>query len=1175
MTSPGTSSMDLTEKTSATENNDSNKTAAETNEKFEKFNEEKKRRANLRQMRMLNMAPKRPDANEFKKLDSSIKKTTALRRKLVKITSENEDQLLKEMTTLNLTRYINEIVTAILATPLRIIDVPSAVKICSLLHQMYTDFSSEFLPALRKMVLPANKQDDLQRKRSALRLLIELFVCGMFNDANGSIFCSTLEAYNDDFDKDQQSSILLILNFVRYGKSDLLGIKSDSGGRVIVSDDEKQPINNNEMEDDFEPLLSKELQTKLNNTINASYTKIGNYLITLHTDLRNLEKQNHEIEMTKGEVSAEATAEYQKQRSIYEKTVANVTSLSELLQLPFPKLPVEKKMARVEIQSAFKSTTSAGALKPGSLIWEDEGMRLFYEDLHNLALIVHPALLGPINKETEEVPTKEGETTAEPEATGGGPPTVPRKPPTTTAEEKVTEEPEEVLEPSQQEAFNQFVQKLDTMMSPSIVDQMAIDFCYLSKRGNKKRLVNALFSVNRNKLDIIPYYARLVATLNPWMKEIGPGLVAKLETEFKQLYEEKNQLKIESKMKNIKFLSELVKFKICPHSVIFNCLKMCLDDFLHHNVDVACMLLETCGRYLYKKEDTSVKLNTMLERMMRSKKTKNLDNKQETMIENAYYSCKPPARLAIIKKEKSPLIQYLEKLIYCDLTEKNARLVMRKLRKIDWNTQEKQMVNIFLKIHKAKFDRIGTIASIIAGLAQHYENFGIRFVDLLLEYMRTALEERKYVYYQRLLLHTKLLGDLYNYSMIEHTMIFDRLYGLIDCNNGEIPVPLNLSENTGEDETKKKERETKIVNDEQYDLFRIRLVCTLLDTCGHYFKKGSHKDRLDLFLAHFQVYINAKIFWSRDIQFNIDDIFEELRPKATRYYTYESALTALKEAESKKNPKAIWGYKSYKITSVSATALIEEVEEDDKDSNLDNEDDMAERRGGDDDDDELQGDQYDDQAQDNVDTTPKSLEYIACKEDDAFLKELNAMMNDESSSSRSIDNTRSSLISIPMNLIKAQNPSNAPVDDNTINFKMLVKKGNKSKVLNLPIPVENKMASQHLREKEIQKEQKNELKKLTLQLDQRDRQQDEDRTNELSIGTQPYLKSDRGQSNSYYKDRNGFQGYPSFDDNEEDGNSPYGNLSTRTTTARGRGQVIHNNVGTRPYGNQTQGRGRK
>jgi len=142
---------------------------------------------------------------------------------------------------------------------------------------------------------------------------------------------------------------------------------------------------------------------------------------------------------------------------------------------------------------------------------------------------------------------------------------------------------------------------------------------------------------------------------------------------------------------------------------------------------------------------------------------------------------------------------------------------------------------------------------------------------------------------------------------------------------------------------------------------------------------------------------------------------------------------------------------------------------------------------------------------------------------------------------------------------------------------LLVKKGNKQKVLNFPVPLDNKMASQHLKEREIQQEQKNELKKLTLQLDQRDRQQDEDRSNEhLSFGSQPYLKSDRGQSNSHYnKDRNGFQGYPSFDADDEDGGSPYGNLATRTTTARGRGQTIYNNMGQRPYGNQTQGRGRK
>ena len=36
-------------------------------------------------------------------------------------------------------------------------------------------------------------------------------------------------------------------------------------------------------------------------------------------------------------------------------------------------------------------------------------------------------------------------------------------------------------------------------------------------------------------------------------------------------------------------------------------------------------------------------------------------------------------------------------------------------------------------------------------------------------------------------------------------------------------------------------------------LFRIRLVCVVLDTCGQYFDKGSSKKKLDCFLVYFQV----------------------------------------------------------------------------------------------------------------------------------------------------------------------------------------------------------------------------------------------------------------------------------------------------------------------------------
>lgn len=63
---------------------------------------------------------------------------------------------------------------------------------------------------------------------------------------------------------------------------------------------------------------------------------------------------------------------------------------------------------------------------------------------------------------------------------------------------------------------------------------------------------------------------------------------------------------------NIRFLGELVKFKICPTSQIFNFLKMCLDDFAHHNIDVACNLLETCGRFLYRTPETHIRVQNMV-----------------------------------------------------------------------------------------------------------------------------------------------------------------------------------------------------------------------------------------------------------------------------------------------------------------------------------------------------------------------------------------------------------------------------------------------------------------------------------------------------------------------------------------------------------------------------------
>ncbi len=50
---------------------------------------------------------------------------------------------------------------------------------------------------------------------------------------------------------------------------------------------------------------------------------------------------------------------------------------------------------------------------------------------------------------------------------------------------------------------------------------------------------------------------------------------------------------------------------------------------------------------------------------------------------------------------------------------------------------------------------------------------------------------------------------------------------------------------------------------------RLRLVCTLLDTCGSFFCKGKAGRRLDRFLAFFQRYLLAKPALPLDINFDV------------------------------------------------------------------------------------------------------------------------------------------------------------------------------------------------------------------------------------------------------------------------------------------------------------------
>ena len=152
----------------------------------------------------------------------------------------------------------------------------------------------------------------------------------------------------------------------------------------------------------------------------------------------------------------------------------------------------------------------------------------------------------------------------------------------------------------------------------------------------------------------------------------------------------------------------------------------------------------------------------MLEILMRLKNVKNLDPRHSTLVENAYYLCKPPERSARISKVRPPLhqvrfpcilcyfllcvsiefmyktvqltilpspVQYIRKLLFSDLDKSSVEHVLRQLRKLPWAECQQYLLKCFLKVHKGKYSQVHLIALLTASLSRHHDDFAVAVVD--------------------------------------------------------------------------------------------------------------------------------------------------------------------------------------------------------------------------------------------------------------------------------------------------------------------------------------------------------------------------------------------------------------------------------------------------------------
>ncbi|KAG0472179.1 hypothetical protein HPP92_016725 [Vanilla planifolia] len=250
-------------------------------------------------MRQSNLNPERAD--------SSIRRNTTVIKKLKQINEEQREGLMEELRNVNLSKFVSEAVAAICEAKLKSSDIQAAVQACSLLHQRYKDFSPCLIQGLLKVFSPTKSGDDLDadkslkamRKRSTLKLLIELYFVGVVEDAN--IFVNIIKDLTSiEYLKDRdatQTNLSLLASFARQGRF-FLGLHQS------VQEVEEEFYKGLNLTSDQKKLFKKALH--------SYYDAVTELLQSEHTSLRLMELENAKMLNARGELSEESMISYER-----------------------------------------------------------------------------------------------------------------------------------------------------------------------------------------------------------------------------------------------------------------------------------------------------------------------------------------------------------------------------------------------------------------------------------------------------------------------------------------------------------------------------------------------------------------------------------------------------------------------------------------------------------------------------------------------------------------------------------------------------------------------------------------------------------------------------------------------------------------------------------------------
>ncbi|KAI1143072.1 ARM repeat-containing protein [Hypoxylon sp. FL0543] len=1069
-------------------------------------------------------------------LDSSLKKNTAFIKRLrTAITPATLNTFLQEIRTLSLLKYLSEIISACyeglskLKTPG---EIDAAIEIVSALHQRFgpeefTEYlgwllgkgmatpDKSLLKSLTPEVREKEEKERLVRQRALLRVITELWLVGVLrtlddikpddatrsaNGKNAELKIKSahstkgggaepfpLEVLKDLLGHDREHvNLPLLVIFVKSFGWDILGVKSaGSEGRKTVEEDGATKASDDNLEgatgqdapsgasSDDPPFASPELRERFRNILKRYFEDVKAHLVRDQKNIVTQRGRNSEAYVKSGEVFEDRQANFERQLKAQERLVSHAQVIADAIGAEMPDLK--------ENGDGFSTANGAiGLVKTGEYlrgqsegagIWQDEDERRFYENLVDLKGKVPGILLEDGKKKKIDTDEQVGKRADSIEATEAPKPAEINDDQSTAIANKTIGAQVDVL-----------LSRLPELTSKDAVDQAAIDFCFLNSKASRNRLIKALTEVPKGRTDLLPFWSRLVATLGRYMLDIPKGVVEYLDAEFRSLQRRKEKDFLgQVRLSNIRYLAELTKFGIVPEHVVFHCLKVSLDDFSRMNIEIICNLLENCGKYLLRNADTSPRMATFLETLQRKKSVQHIGQPERMLIENAIYYVDPPERASIQQKERTPIELFIRKLIYVDLTKRNYTKVLKQIRRLHW--EESEVVAILTKVFsrpaKVKYGSIHILAILLSAIYRYHPDFTVAVIDNVIESVIIGLEQNDFRFNQRRIAEVKYLGELYNYRMLEHPVIFDTMYKIMLFGYGGPPVPGRINPFDLPD-----------------DYFRIRLVATMLETCGMFFNRGAAGKKLDYFLSFLQYYIFTKQPLPMDIEFIVQDTFSLTRPQWKLATTLEEATKAFQLAVAQDQKNAGLDKTAEQDEASSGTSsdddggegdgdIVLPEADGDEDSELGEEDDAEENEN------QPQSPRDFDSEEEAIVVTRKAEEIDP--EDEADFEREYAKMMAESLESRKFD--RKPLFDVPLPVrpktrdvssttnTESANGETAP---NTMAFSLLTKKGNRQQTRTVALPSDSTFAVAMKTQQQAEREEQQRIKNLVLNYDLRE-----------------------------------------------------------------------------------------